>query len=57
MPAEMYDTVDMRGCLGDELAYYASRTYKPENAIAEFVDNSVASYLLNKPLLHFYHDL
>lgn len=51
MPAEMYDTVDMRGCLGDELAYYASRTYKPENAIAEFVDNSVASYLLNKPLL------
>ena len=45
------DSVDMRATLGQELNYYDKKTYKPEYAIAEFVDNSVASYLLLKPIL------
>ena len=45
------DSIDMRASLGQELDYYDKKTYKPEYAIAEFVDNSVASYLVTKPLL------
>lgn len=47
------ERVDMRSTLGQELDYYEKRSYKPNYAIAEFVDNSVASYLLNKPMLTF----
>lgn len=43
--------IDMRGSLGKELDYYENASYKPEYAIAEFVDNSVASYLKDKVLL------
>lgn len=47
-------TIDMRATLGHELDYFSKKTYKPEYAIAEFVDNSVASYLNFRSLLKFY---
>ena len=46
--------VDMRASLGAELNYYETKTYKPEFAVAEFVDNSVASYLKDKVFLQTY---
>ena len=40
--------VDIRPSLGDILNGYQRESYRPETAIAEFVDNSTASYYLNK---------
>lgn len=48
------EKIDMRGTLGQELDYFEKKTYKPEYAIAEFVDNSVASYLVFRSLLRYY---
>ncbi|MBO6042312.1 ATP-binding protein [bacterium] len=45
------ESIDIRSTLGQELDYYEKRTYKPDYAIAEFVDNSIQSYLTVKPLL------
>lgn len=45
------DTVDIRPSLGDILNGYQRLSYRPETAIAEFVDNSTASYYDNKPIL------
>lgn len=45
------ESIDIRSTLGQELDYYEKRTYKPDYAIAEFVDNSIQSYLTMKPLL------
>lgn len=41
-------SVDIRPSLGDILNGYQRESYKPETAIAEFVDNSTASYYQNK---------
>lgn len=49
----MNDTVDIRPSLGDILNGYQRLSYKPETAIAEFVDNSTASYYENKAILDF----
>ena len=40
--------VDIRPSLGDILNGYQRESYRPETAIAEFVDNSTASYYQNK---------
>ena len=42
------NSVDIRPSLGDILSGYQRESYKPETAIAEFVDNSTASYYLNR---------
>ena len=42
------NTVDIRPSLGDILNGYQRESYRPETAIAEFVDNSTASYYQNK---------
>ena len=47
------DTVDIRPTLGDILNGYQRLSYRPETAIAEFVDNSTASYYDNKAILDF----
>ena len=41
-------SVDIRPSLGDILNGYQRESYRPETAIAEFVDNSTASYYQNK---------
>ena len=43
--------VDIRPSLGDILNAYQRESYRPETAIAEFVDNSTASYYLNKDVI------
>lgn len=48
------EKIDMRPSLGLELDYFEKKTYKPEYAVAEFVDNSVASYLNFRSILKFY---
>lgn len=50
------DTVDIRPCLGDILDGYKRLSYRPETAIAEFVDNSTASYIQNKALLQLMNE-
>lgn len=45
------DSVDIRPSLGDILNGYQRLSYKPETAIAEFVDNSTASYYENQAIL------
>ncbi len=45
------DTVDMRPSLGETLDGYSRYSYKPETALAEFVDNSTQSYFDNVPQL------
>ena len=45
------DAVDIRPTLGDILNGYQRLSYKPETAIAEFVDNSTASYYQNRAIL------
>jgi len=47
----MNNEVDIRPSLGDILNGYERQNYKPETAIAEFVDNSTASYFQNKLLI------
>lgn len=47
----MNDTVDIRPSLGDILNGYQRLSYKPDTAIAEFVDNSTASYYDNQAIL------
>ena len=47
------DTVDIRPTLGDILNGYQRLSYRPETAIAEFVDNSTASYYDNKAIFDF----
>ena len=42
------NSVDIRPSLGDILNGYQRESYRPETAIAEFVDNSTASYYQNK---------
>ena len=50
----MNDTVDIRPSLGDILDGYQRLSYQPETAIAEFVDNSTASYYDNKALFDIF---
>ena len=45
------DSVDIRPSLGDILNGYQRLSYKPETAIAEFLDNSTASYYDNQAIL------
>jgi len=47
----MDSEIDIRPSLGEILNSYERYTYKPETAIAEFVDNSTASYFQNKPII------
>lgn len=47
----MNKEVDIRPSLGEILNGYERQNYKPETALAEFVDNSTASYFQNKLLL------
>lgn len=42
------NSVDIRPSLGEILNGYQRESYRPETAIAEFVDNSTASYYQNK---------
>lgn len=49
----MGDFVDIRPTLGDILNGYQRLSYKPETAIAEFIDNSTASYYENQPILQY----
>lgn len=44
-------SVDIRPSLGDILNGYQRESYRPETAIAEFVDNSTASYYTNKKII------
>lgn len=44
----MDNDVDIRPSLGEILNGYERQNYKPETAIAEFVDNSTASFFQNK---------
>ena len=44
----MNSLVDIRPKLGDILNGYQRLSYRPETAIAEFVDNSTASYYENQ---------
>lgn len=46
---------DIRPPLGDILDAYERLTYKAKSAISEFVDNSTASYFLNKSFLQTLH--
>ena len=46
----MNNSVDIRPKLGDILNGYQRLSYRPETAIAEFVDNSTASYYENQAL-------
>lgn len=47
----MTDKVDIRPSLGEILNGYQRLSYRPETAIAEFVDNSTASYYQNQAIL------
>lgn len=47
----MSDSVDIRPSLGDILNGYERYSYRPETSIAEFVDNSTASYYQNQAIL------
>ena len=47
------ETVDIRPSLGDILSGYQRLSYRPETALAEFVDNSTASYYEHKAIFEF----
>ena len=52
----MTDSIDIRPSLGDMLDRYESISYCPDTAIAEFVDNSTASYYENQAIFKAYNE-
>lgn len=52
----MTDSIDIRPSLGDMLDRYESISYCPDTAIAEFVDNSTASYYENQANFKEYNE-